>query len=112
MNKLKIIVESVFSLGHTSVIAGTVESGQIYIGDKVQIKSPSSFVVSKVKGVEVDRKIIPSAKAGAVVSLMFGEIDFGQIEDGIVREEGTAGFGVSSLVIEHLPKRWWEFWRN
>ena len=113
MNSLNIIVESMFCITPNTnvVLSGSVCSGKVSIGEMVRVHSPKSYVDAKVKGVEVDRKIVRLARQGNNVALLFSELDLDKLSDGLVIQENSTVPIVESIEIRVVPKLWWQIWR-
>ncbi|GAB1263115.1 hypothetical protein [Aurantivibrio plasticivorans] len=107
---MNITVQYIFELKPSCILNGLVESGRVQVGDLVRISSPASHLEAKIKGVEVDRKVVSSAKAGNQVSLLFNNIDLSEISDGIKVEPNQTGIEVVSLNICESAKKWWHIW--
>lgn len=83
----QMVVEDVFSItGRGTVVTGTIGSGTVSVGDRVTVATVSGPGVYKVTGVEMFRKQVKTADAGANVGLLL---------DGARREDVTRGAVIS-----------------
>ena len=108
---MEIVVRSLFVMPPSYIFEGIVLSGQITIGQRVRIYSPLSYFDARVRGVEIERKIVPRGERGQTVALMFDGIDLTKVSDGFTTEKDSFAVAVNSLTIRDTPKMWWQFWR-
>lgn len=107
---MEVQLESVFVVANNCVFAGKVLSGEISIGQRVEIHSTDNHIPAKVNGVELSHKVVAIAKSGDEVALMFSDVDFDQITDGIEKDSETGAITIKSLTIHSSSKKWWQFW--
>ena len=83
-NNFYMIVEDVFSLkGAGTLVTGIVQGGSIQTGNTVYLlKNNGDTITTKVKGIEVLRKIVDKVEAGNSAGLLFSEIDKKDINKG------------------------------
>jgi translation elongation factor EF-Tu-like GTPase len=107
---LEITIESVFHLkGYGTVLAGRVLSGQVSVGDSVEVRSPTNGVRSVVAGLESHRRLLAQAAAGTEVGVLLRDFAPESLNDGLQRDE-SGGWRVVSLRIRGVPKAWWRLW--
>ena len=104
-------VKEIFAISSANVVLwGTIKEGSVSIGQQVAICSPSSQIKARVKGVEIeDRKIVATAKCGQNTALLFKDLVFGEIKDGVGRDNSGVNV-LKQLVIKGLPRPWWRLW--
>lgn len=111
----KIRVNSIFHIsGHGTVLAGRVESGIVWMGSRVALRTPNVSLIKQLEGLEQNRKTVPNASAGEDVAMLVRDLDPAMLVGGIefVRaEHGPSSWRVVDLVVEKAPNRWWEFWQ-
>lgn len=109
---LRLIVESVFHIeGHGIIVAGRIQEGGLKVGDPVDVCSPTKTAVAVVAALEKisTRELIPSAKAGDDVGVLFRNLSLDCVADGVQKVE-PFGWGVLSLEVRGKPRKWWQFW--
>jgi elongation factor Tu len=78
-------VEGVFSIsGRGTVVTGRIETGQIKIGDEVDVIGFGKHIKSVVTGVEMFRKILNEGQAGDNVGLLIRGLKKEDVERGMV----------------------------
>src|SRR5260221_13691670 len=111
----KIRVNSIFHISsHGTVLAGRVESGIVWIGSRVALRTPNVSLIKQLEGLERNRKPVPNASAGEDVAILVRDLDPAMLVGGVelVRaEHEPPSWRVVDLVVEKAPKRWWEFWQ-
>jgi elongation factor Tu len=76
----RMIVKDVFFIrGRGVVAAGRIESGQLRVGDQVQLNGEQ---LARVDGIETSGKVLEEAQAGDDVGVLFGSLDKSQIKRG------------------------------
>src|ERR1035437_3773840 len=78
--------------GRGMVLTGRVEDGRLFIGARAILRTPSVSVPSKIVAVERNRKIVPFARAGEEVALMFRGVDPAELIGGIEIVEAKRDF--------------------
>ncbi len=96
--------------GQGVVLSGSVEEGEIYIGQKVTLVSPHSNLDIRVKGLEFERKIVAKAIQDQRVAVMFDDSNFSEIEDGFKKVPDSFEYEVISLKAINCEKPWWKLW--
>ncbi len=111
----KVQVKDIFRMaGRGMVLAGRVEEGQVWIGSRAQLRTPSATVITVITGLERNRQIVEQASLGEDVGILIKDIDPATLGDGVEMVEtadGLRSWRVLNLLIEEAPKRWWKFWR-
>lgn len=101
--------------GRGSVLAGTLESGELAIGDRLQLESPQGSIQTVARGLERNRKVVARARVGESIAILTGPLDLEAVSDGFKEEaEGVrrpVALTIRDLKIKGSKKRWWEFWR-
>ena len=110
MALLSINIESIFAIGSNATMVGKVDAGKLSIGQKILIHSPTANIEAIVKGIEIKRNIVSTCKEGDEIGLMFQNINFSAINDGITKDKETGTITVKSIVISQCAKMWWQFW--
>jgi len=78
-------VEGVFSIsGRGTVVTGRIETGQVKIGDEVDVIGFGKHIKSVVTGVEMFRKILNEGQAGDNVGLLIRGLKKEDVERGMV----------------------------
>jgi len=108
-------INSIFRIaGRGIVLAGRVESGKVFIGNRALLRTPTITINTVLTGLEIDREIVSSAAAGKDVGILIQDMDPSTLTGGVERiktEDGLPAWRVLGLIIEEAPKRWWEFWK-
>ena len=104
-------VKEIFAISSANVVLwGTIQEGSVSTGQQVAICSPSSQIKARVIGVEIeDRKIVTTAKDGQNTALLFKDLAFGEIKDGVGRDN-SGDYVLKQLEIKGLPRPWWRLW--
>jgi translation elongation factor EF-Tu-like GTPase len=93
-----------------TVLAGTVVFGQLFVGDRMQLRSPHASADITIIGLERDRELLTSASAGDSVAVLVAGFGPELVPDGIERlAEG--GYAVRSLTLIASPRKWWQILR-
>lgn len=95
--------------GQGTGLAGTIDDGEIAIGEKVALVGPVSVVEATVHGIEVERQIVPTASSGQEVGLWFKKVEPSSLADGVTRNDNGT-YSVFSLVVTQRVKSWWRIW--
>jgi translation elongation factor EF-Tu-like GTPase len=104
-------VIDIFSVpGRGAVLAGTLESGELATGDRLQLKSPLGSIEVVARGLERNRKVIARARVGESIAILTGPLDLESVSDGF-KEDAEGTRRVVALTIRDSNKSWWEFWR-
>ena len=107
---LEIVVDSVFHMkGRGTVLAGRVASGQVAIGDAVEVRSPAAKVRSTVTGLEVQREFVAQVSMGSPVAVLLKDFVPERVRDGLQQDE-SGGWRVIDLRIHGVARPWWRFW--
>jgi elongation factor Tu len=105
-------VESIFHIpGQGTVLAGHIRSGQVKVGDKVDVCSPLKSASLQVAGLERIgvREMLGSAQNGDEVGVLVRGLSLEQVEDGVKRVEPLV-WQVVSLTLRGTPRPWWKLW--
>jgi|GEM_PF-1249332 len=81
----EMIIQDVFTItGRGVVVTGQVEKGRVSVGDDIIVKRHGKAdVYTKVKGIEVYRKLINEAKKGDNIGILFaGNINREEVQRG------------------------------
>ena len=108
----QMVAEDIFHIeGHGTVLTGQIESGQVALGNQVEVCAPSRVARVIVAGLEKlgTREIIRSAKKGDQVGICVRLLSLDQIEDGVERVE-PSGWKIVSLRLRGVKRPWWKFW--
>jgi elongation factor Tu len=83
----RMTVEDVFVIRGRGVVAtGRVESGQLRVGDELQV---NSGLTVRVDGIEAFRKALAEATVGDNIGVLFRSLDKGQLSPGDVLSSAT-----------------------
>ncbi len=108
----EILADSIFHIpGQGTVLAGHIRSGQVKVGDKVEVCSPSNSVSLRVAGLERigTREMPSSAQTGEEVGVLIRGLSLEQVEDGVRRVEPLV-WQVVSLTLRGTSRPWWKLW--
>ncbi len=103
-------VDKVYSIeGIGPVVAGTIQSGEIQVGDNLIVGplSDGSFRETKARSIEVHYYSVDSAKAGQIVSIALSNISVSELHRGMVllpvqkNPEPTRKFKAELMVLNH-----------
>jgi translation elongation factor EF-Tu-like GTPase len=114
---LRLPITDAFAIsGRGAVLTGVIESGATSVGDRVVVISPSKRFEAVVAGVEIDRKILSTAKRGDAVGVLIRSYDASVVRDcsvetGEKTPEGRPVLKITSIVVQHRPRKWWEIWK-
>ncbi len=101
--------------GQGMVLTGRVERGTVCIGARAVLRTPAASVPAVLAGVERNRQIVSCASSGEEVALMIHEVEPTELVGGLElvepKEDGPPMWKVLDLLVEAVPRRWWEFWR-
>jgi translation elongation factor EF-Tu-like GTPase len=107
-------VNSIFHIsGRGTVLAGHIESGGVWIGSRVALRTPTISVIKELRGLERNCEIVSHASTGEDVAILIQDLDPAVLIGGVelVKPENELpSWRVIDLIIEKAPKRWWEFW--
>ena len=74
------VIDDVFSIsGRGTVVTGRVEAGTIRADQKVVVKSATGLLKTRIRGIEMFRKQVPSARAGDSVGLLLQAVTRDQV---------------------------------
>lgn len=86
-------IEDVFSItGRGTVVTGRIESGSVYVGDKILLEGFNRSRTATVIGIERSRKLYDSAEAGEECGILLRYVDKSEIERGMVLTEESCLF--------------------
>jgi translation elongation factor EF-Tu-like GTPase len=112
LRDLELRVDDLFFMpGRGLVLTGVVLRGEVRVGDRVSIVTPSSQVTARVEGLEVSRRFVTHASGGQEVALFFPHLTPEQVRDGVKPVEGD-GWSVTNLSITMAPAYWWALWER
>lgn len=104
-------VTSMFSMrGHGVVFHGTVLSGRVRVGERIDVTSPGRHVSGRNAGIERmgTHQSVPSAGCGDDIGILM-TVDINGVSDGWRRtEEGIAVPVALKLLGSSRP--WWRVW--
>jgi Elongation factor Tu domain 2 len=76
-------VEDVFVIrGRGTVVTGTIVSGTVRVGDRLEVEGPKGAVTTKCQGVEKFRKSLKVGVAGDNVGLMLDRVERDDVAQG------------------------------
>jgi translation elongation factor EF-Tu-like GTPase len=103
-------VQDIFYMrGQGMVLYGLVKSGELVIGDGVEVRTPSHSVCSVVAGLEIAQKIVRRARAGEIVGVLLKSLSPEQLSDGLHQTE-KFGWKVLDLSLHSVKRPWWRIW--
>lgn len=74
-NEFSMPIEEVFTIRGRGVVAqGTIQKGDIRIGDKVRIICDDEVIDTEVVGIEINRKQLDEAKAGDTAGVLLKNV--------------------------------------
>ncbi len=103
-------VSSVFHFrGQGMVFHGLIQSGEVYVGDDVEVRSSSQSVRARVAGLEGDGGLVKVAKAGDKVGVLLRSLTPENVSECLERMEAH-GWKVLSLSLLGVTRPWWKIW--
>jgi elongation factor Tu len=88
----RMTVQDVFSIrGRGTVVTGRIESGEISVGDEINIQHGGATKKVKIAGIEAFRKTLPRAQAGDNVGLLLKDVTKDDVQQGDVLAADYAG---------------------
>lgn len=99
--------------GRGMVLTGHVESGKVYGGGRVLLRTPTVSVLGVLAGVERNRKVVPCANAGEDIALLIRDVYPERLIGGVERTDQTvmSPWKVIDVQVEPAPSRSWEIWK-